>query len=105
MAAITEHEQEQIDGANSSGRPPVVLVHELWLLSSSWGRWRRRERGQGKGDVATSDLAVDSRRDPTQAPCARLARWNMDTDMHTTARPCPRWRRRRCAVSWGSPSG
>jgi non-heme chloroperoxidase len=37
---ITEHEQEQVEAANESGRPPVVFVHGLWLLPSSWDRWR-----------------------------------------------------------------
>jgi pimeloyl-ACP methyl ester carboxylesterase len=40
MGVITEHEQEQIDQANASGRNPVVFVHGLWLLPSSWDRWR-----------------------------------------------------------------
>jgi non-heme chloroperoxidase len=40
MADITEHEAQQIDHANSTGRPPVLFVHGLWLLSSSWDRWR-----------------------------------------------------------------
>jgi non-heme chloroperoxidase len=40
MAGITEHEQQQIGEANASGRPPVVFVHGLWLLPSSWDRWQ-----------------------------------------------------------------
>jgi pimeloyl-ACP methyl ester carboxylesterase len=36
---ITEHESEQIERANSSGRTPVVFIHGLWLLPSSWDRW------------------------------------------------------------------
>ena len=40
MADITESETDQIERANSSGRPPVVFVHGLWLLPSSWDRWR-----------------------------------------------------------------
>jgi non-heme chloroperoxidase len=36
---ITDHEREQVDRANASGRPPVVFVHGLWLLPSSWDRW------------------------------------------------------------------
>ena len=40
MAVITAHEQEQISAANASGRTPVVFVHGLWLLPSSWDRWR-----------------------------------------------------------------
>src|SRR6476620_11497900 len=40
MAAITEHENEQIKEANASGKTPIVFVHGLWLLPSSWDRWR-----------------------------------------------------------------
>jgi pimeloyl-ACP methyl ester carboxylesterase len=40
VGAITEYEAGQIDKANSAGRSPVVFVHGLWLLPSSWDRWR-----------------------------------------------------------------
>ena len=40
MTSLTTHEQEQIDRANASGLQPVVFVHGLWLLSSSWDNWR-----------------------------------------------------------------
>ncbi|HET6921033.1 MAG TPA: alpha/beta hydrolase [Jiangellaceae bacterium] len=36
---ITEHELQQCEEANATGRPPVVFVHGLWLLPSSWDRW------------------------------------------------------------------
>jgi non-heme chloroperoxidase len=36
---ITEHELEQCERANATGRQPVVFVHGLWLLPSSWDRW------------------------------------------------------------------
>jgi len=36
---ITEHELQQCEQANATGRPPVVFVHGLWLLPSSWDRW------------------------------------------------------------------
>jgi non-heme chloroperoxidase len=36
---ITADEAEQVQRANASGRPPVVFVHGLWLLSSSWDPW------------------------------------------------------------------
>jgi pimeloyl-ACP methyl ester carboxylesterase len=39
MATITEHEAKQIENANATGRTPVVFIHGLWLLSSSWGNW------------------------------------------------------------------
>jgi pimeloyl-ACP methyl ester carboxylesterase len=37
--AITAHEAEQVDRANKTGLQPVVFVHGLWLLPSSWDRW------------------------------------------------------------------
>src|SRR3954465_5458384 len=39
MAETTEREQRQIDAANSSGKTPVVFIHGLWLLPSSWDNW------------------------------------------------------------------
>src|SRR5438094_8901272 len=36
---IVEHEMQQVQKANASGRPPVVFIHGLWLLPSSWDRW------------------------------------------------------------------
>jgi non-heme chloroperoxidase len=36
---ITAHEAEQIRRANESARAPVVFIHGLWLLGSSWDRW------------------------------------------------------------------
>ena len=37
--AIAEREQEQVERANASTSTPVVFVHGLWLLPSSWDRW------------------------------------------------------------------
>ena len=39
MAAITTRESEQIEKANAAGLTPVVFIHGLWLLASSWDRW------------------------------------------------------------------
>jgi pimeloyl-ACP methyl ester carboxylesterase len=36
---ITDHEAEQVERANKDGHQPVVFVHGLWLLPSSWDRW------------------------------------------------------------------
>jgi pimeloyl-ACP methyl ester carboxylesterase len=36
---ITEHELEESKRANATGRQPVVFIHGLWLLPSSWDRW------------------------------------------------------------------
>ena len=38
---ITEYELEQCQRANQTGRQPVVFVHGLWLLPSSWDRWAK----------------------------------------------------------------
>ena len=36
---ITSREAEQVERANASRRTPVVFIHGLWLLPSSWDRW------------------------------------------------------------------
>ncbi len=38
-STITQDEATQVREANESGRNPVVFVHGLWLLPSSWDRW------------------------------------------------------------------
>jgi pimeloyl-ACP methyl ester carboxylesterase len=38
-ATVTAHERQQVERANASGRTPVVFIHGLWLLPSSWDRW------------------------------------------------------------------
>jgi pimeloyl-ACP methyl ester carboxylesterase len=35
----THTDTEEIAQANSTGRIPVVFIHGLWLLPSSWDRW------------------------------------------------------------------
>src|SRR6201984_1886002 len=39
MASFSERENREIEAANSSGKTPVVFIHGLWLLPSSWGSW------------------------------------------------------------------
>jgi len=41
MSISTEprYVEEQIEQANASGLQPVVFIHGLWLLPSSWDRW------------------------------------------------------------------
>jgi pimeloyl-ACP methyl ester carboxylesterase len=57
MDATTEEhtigsaEAEQVERANASGRTPVVFVHGLWLLSSSWDRWAARFEEAGYAAV------------------------------------------------------
>ena len=38
-STITEHEAAQVERANASSATPIVFVHGLWLLPSSWDRW------------------------------------------------------------------
>jgi pimeloyl-ACP methyl ester carboxylesterase len=39
MALISERENREIEAANASGNTPVVFIHGLWLLPSSWEAW------------------------------------------------------------------
>ncbi|HEV8451072.1 MAG TPA: alpha/beta hydrolase [Gaiellales bacterium] len=39
MSTIATHEQQDVARVNETGRIPVVFVHGLWLLPSSWDRW------------------------------------------------------------------
>jgi len=50
--SITVDERKQIDEANDSGLPTVVFIHGLWLLSSSWDRWRTLFGQAGYATVA-----------------------------------------------------
>jgi pimeloyl-ACP methyl ester carboxylesterase len=40
-STITSDERKQVKRANTSGKRPVVFVHGLWLLPSSWDRWAK----------------------------------------------------------------
>src|SRR4051794_34089158 len=39
MASISERETREIAAANAAGNTPVVFIHGLWLLPSSWANW------------------------------------------------------------------
>jgi pimeloyl-ACP methyl ester carboxylesterase len=39
MASISERENREIEAANTSDNTPVVFIHGLWLLPSSWANW------------------------------------------------------------------
>ena len=38
---IMEYERRAVEHANKTGLRPVVFVHGLWLLPSSWARWMK----------------------------------------------------------------
>jgi pimeloyl-ACP methyl ester carboxylesterase len=52
MSTLTTTERDEISRANDSGLQPVVFVHGLWLLSSSWDRWRALFEDQGFTTIA-----------------------------------------------------
>jgi pimeloyl-ACP methyl ester carboxylesterase len=54
MSEITEREQRQIDQANTNGKTPVVFIHGLWLLPSSWDNWIGLFEENGYAGVAPS---------------------------------------------------
>lgn len=49
---VTSREAAEVAAANESGRQPVVFVHGLWLLQSSWDAWRRLFESRGYATVA-----------------------------------------------------
>ncbi|WP_426570076.1 alpha/beta hydrolase [Streptomyces canus] len=51
---MTTHDAQQIEAANASYRTPVVFVHGLWLLPSSWDRWAAHFEKAGYAPVSLS---------------------------------------------------
>ena len=39
MTSIADRERQEIEAANASGETPVVFIHGLWVLPSSWDNW------------------------------------------------------------------
>jgi pimeloyl-ACP methyl ester carboxylesterase len=54
MAAMTERETQRVEQANASGSAPVVFIHGLWLLPSSWDRWATLFEESGYAAVTPS---------------------------------------------------
>jgi len=63
---ISSREAAEVAAANESGRQPVVFVHGLWLLPSSWAPWRELFEERGFATVA-----VDWPDDPATVTEAR----------------------------------
>jgi non-heme chloroperoxidase len=66
---LTEHERHDIARANELGLTPVVFVHGLWLLSSSWDPWRTLFEENGLATVAPGwpddpETVAEGRADP-----------------------------------------
>jgi pimeloyl-ACP methyl ester carboxylesterase len=67
--ALTERETRQVEQANASGRTPVVFIHGLWLLPSSWDRWADLFEDAGYAAVTPSwpddpETVADARANP-----------------------------------------
>ena len=65
-SGITDREREQVERANAKTATPVVFIHGLWLLPSSWDRWA--ELFEDAGYVA---LTPDWPDDPASIEAAR----------------------------------
>jgi non-heme chloroperoxidase len=52
MSTVAPWEAELVERANASGRTPVVFIHGLWLLGSSWQRWVELFEGAGYAPLA-----------------------------------------------------
>ena len=64
-ATITEHEAAQVERANAAGATPVMFVHGLYLLPSSWDRWA--ELFEAAGYVALTPGWPDDPQTPSEA--------------------------------------
>ena len=69
MIAETTREHQEIERANASVLQPVVFVHGLWLLYSSWEPWRAMFEERGYTTVAPGwpddpDTVEEARHDP-----------------------------------------
>lgn len=51
-STVTAREAAEVAAANASGRQPVVFVHGLWLLHSSWDAWKTYVEDRGYAAVA-----------------------------------------------------
>jgi non-heme chloroperoxidase len=68
-ASPTARELAEVERANASGLRPVVFVHGLWLLASSWDPWREMFEAAGFTTVAPGwpddpDTVEEGRRRP-----------------------------------------
>ena len=66
---ISKREAEQVERANASDRQPVVFLHGLWLLASSWDRWVEVFEGAGYAAVSAGwpddpDTVAEARAHP-----------------------------------------
>ena len=68
-SVLTPREQREVERANAGQGAPIVFVHGLWLLPSSWERWRRLFEARGYLAIAPSwpddpETVEEARRHP-----------------------------------------
>src|ERR671932_1555253 len=66
MMSLSERENREIAAANASGNTPVVFIHGLWLLPSSWANW-----AEFFGEAGYASLTPDWPDDPETVEEAR----------------------------------
>ncbi|HEX4436776.1 MAG TPA: alpha/beta hydrolase [Solirubrobacteraceae bacterium] len=52
MSTLAPWETELVERTNAAGRTPVVFIHGLWLLGSSWKPWVELFEGAGYAPLA-----------------------------------------------------
>ena len=55
----TVTEADQIKAANASKKTPVVFIHGLWLLPSSWDRWAEVFEAAGYAPLTPIETMVE----------------------------------------------
>jgi len=70
MPTPRDREKQEVQDANAAGRTPVVFVHGLWLLPSSWDRWRAHFKARGYATTAPGCPSA-SLRDHPESPRGR----------------------------------
>ncbi|GAA3674793.1 alpha/beta fold hydrolase [Arthrobacter ginkgonis] len=76
MVDLSTRELQEIEEANLSERQPVVFVHGLWLLASSWDPWRDLFDQRGYTTIAPGW--------PDDPPTVAVARQNPEVFAHKT---------------------
>jgi non-heme chloroperoxidase len=64
--AMSDRETREVEAANASGNTPVVFIHGLWLLPSSWAAW-----AEFFAEAGYAPLTPDWPDDPVTVEAAR----------------------------------
>ena len=93
---MNEREAEQVERANASGLTPVVFVHGLWFLPSSWDRWAALFEEAGFTALsAPAGPTIPPTVEAAKAPSRRCSRTRASARSPTTSTTIIRRARRR----------